>query len=323
MNRIKKALLLLCFGVLSCVKHNSPPPSDGRVPLCISAVAERTKTFVSGVVLPENYTIYASAYFTSYSAPESDGDYFVAIPFNRDGDIWKPDPVIYWPLGGKLDLIAIACEKNKLDIGKSAAWHEGNCSNGVEIQLEDGNCTDTEILFATAYGHTADRGSIPLNFKHAQSWLQFKVKCEKEILRIDRIVLENAYTGGLFRISNNVYADAEWIYRGHRRADITVPGSEGLIPPVNKVSVCNILVPEQDACNITVYYSVKNSPSDEWSASRNCVYRYTAGTNPWFYGEKNIYDIWFSFTEMTTLVSVEPWSGESFDIHVSRNENSI
>lgn len=313
MRTLKKILhILLCLGALSCGKQNSvPSTTEKKTPISLSVAASRTRTAVAGTILPDSYTIYASSYFTSYNAPEADGDYFVAMPFNNDGGVWMADPVVYWPLGGKLDIIALACENDSLDINKSAAWHEGNCSEGVEVSLKDGDCLNSEILFAAAYDRTVDGGSVPLQFKHAQSWLQFNISCETEILRIDKIVLENVYTGGLFRISNNVYMEAEWTYRGHRKANVTVPGTEGLIPSKDKASVCNILVPEQDACNVVIYYSVKSSPVDGWSTARQSVYRHLTGVNPWFYGEKNVFNIGFAFSEITITTSVKPWDEDS------------
>lgn len=316
-------VILLCITLpfaASCTKEHDPGAGDPKKPIKFTVVADKTKAIVSGTTLPETYTIYASAYFTSFTAPEADGDYFVAKPFHLFSGVWTSDPAIYWPVGGKLDILSLACEDEKMDVHKSAAWHEGNCSEGIEVTLKDGDCPDSEILFAAAYNRTVDGGSVPMQFRHAQSWLQFVINCDTEIIRIDRIVLESAYTGGLFRVSNNVYMDAEWSFRGHRRTDMTVPGSEGIIPETGTPSVCNVLVPEQEACTIAIHYSVRNSASSDWSDATSTVYRYKAGPNPWYYGEKNVLLINFSFTQITMLASVESWDDKVEDVVIEEGE---
>lgn len=276
-------------------------------PIRLTASAEDGRSIVSDNALPCTYTIFASAYFTSYTAPESNCDYFVAKPFIFCSGMWTAEPAVYWPVDGKLDILSIACEKDALDVRKSASWHEGNCSNGIEVNLEDGECLGSEILYAAAYDRTVGQGDVPMQFRHAQSWLQFVINTETEILRIDRVVIENVYIGGLFRISNNVYMDAEWSFRGHRKTDLIVPGTENLIPDVGTPSICNVLLPEQDACNIAIHYSTRNSTADDWSMSRSFVYRYKASANPWFYGEKNIFQIGFSFSEIKLEACAKEW----------------
>lgn len=298
--------LLLFIGALACTKE--PPACVTGTQISLYATADRTKSIVRDCTLPESYTIYASAFYTNPSVPDEKGNYFIAAPFRNDGGQWTADPAILWPVGGRLDFISIACEDEALDIAGCAGWHEGNCSEGVEVTLGDGGCLNSEILFASACGRTAEGGGVPLNFKHAQCWLQFIVNIEQDIIRIDKIVLEGVYTGGLLSITNNIRPDARWSFRGHRRTDKVVPGSEGLIPTAGTPSVCNILVPEQDECDIAIYYSVKTSPSDDWSSSRNCIYRHKSGNGSWFYGDKNTLTVIFSFTEITMTARVGEWT---------------
>lgn len=316
-------VILLCVTLpfaASCTKEHAPGAGDPKKPIEFTVVADKTKAIVSGTTLPETYTIYASAYFTSYTAPEADGDYFVAKPFHFFSGVWASDPAVYWPVGGKIDILSIACENEGMDVHKNAAWHEGNCSEGIEVTLKDGDCPDSEILFAAAYNRTVEGGSVPMQFRHAQSWLQFVINFETNIIRINKIVLENVYTGGLFRVSNNVYMDAEWSFRGHRRTDMTVPGSEVIIPEAGAPSVCNVLVPEQEACDIAIYYSTKNSPSGDWSGAASTVYRYKAGPNPWFYGEKNVFQINITKKGIGMLSSVNVWDDRVEAIDFEENE---
>lgn len=282
----------------------------------LSAVASGAKTLIPGSELPESYTIYASSYFSSYAAPETDGNYFVALPFRKDGDVWNSSPVVFWPVGGRLDFMAIACESDSLNIGGSAEWYEEDCSKGVELAIEDGECQLSEILFASSYGRISADGCVPLRFSHAQSWLQFVIDTDTDILRIDSVVVEKVYAGGLFRISSNIYMDAEWDFRGHRRKDRLVPGTVGLIPHPGTPELCNLLVPEQDACDMAIHYSVRSSTSSDWGTARSSIYRHKAGADPWFYGGRNVFHIGFSFSDIVVTSSVKGWNEDSYCINL-------
>lgn len=304
--------LLAAVCLVSCLKTERifSSFSADRSPIEFYVSAERTKTVVSAGCLSNSYTIYASAYFRNLTDPSNSGNYFVSRPLRNDGGVWKSDPAVYWPLGGKLDFLAVACEDGAFDIG-GAVWHKDDCSAGVEIPVADGSCLDSEIMFAAAVDRTSENGEVSLRFKHTQSWLQFVISTDADIIRIDDITLEDVYTGGALRISNGITPDAEWSFLEHSRMDCVVPGSQGLKPRVGEPSVCNVLVPEQDACSIVVHYSVKSSVSADWSTAVSQEYRYAAEKYPWYYGEKNIFYIKYDFTEITFKVSVDEWGEES------------
>lgn len=297
--------VLLLLGAFSCTKE---PPCETATQISLYATTGRTKSIVQDGTLPESYTIYASAFYTNPAVPDEKGNYFIAAAFRNNGTQWSASPAILWPVGGRLDFLSIACEDDALDIAGCTGWHGENCSKGVEVTLEDGKCLNSEILFAASLGRTAGEGGVLLNFKHAQCWLQFIISSGQEIIRIDRIVLERVYAGGLLSIRNDIFPDAEWSFRGHRKTDRVVPGSEGVVPKAGTPSLCNILVPEQSECDIAIYYSVKNSPSDDWSTARSSLFRRKAGGDVWYYGEKHTLAINFSFTEVTMTASVGEWA---------------
>lgn len=311
----KLAYGLLCFFALSCTKTAIDCPSQDGDAIILTATAGPAKSIVSGTSLTEDYTIYTSAYYTNMTTGE-EGDYFTAAPFRLAGDRWTAVPARYWPLGCKLDFLSIACEKDSLDIASCASWTEFNCTDGVEVNIPDGKCLSSEVLFASTRSRTSAGGSINMQFSHSQDWLRFNIGCEVEIVKVDSIVIRKVYTGGKLRITNNMFMDAEWSFRGHLRRDVTVPGSVDVIPHREASEICNILVPEQDACDIDIYYSVKSSLHEDWSRARSTVYRYKAGSTPWNLGSKQIIDIGFSFSEITITSTVKDWDDTSSDIIV-------
>lgn len=314
--------LLMAAGLLSCpvscTRQEYAPSGEADVPITLHESPGGTRTILSGPDLPDSYTIYASAYFTNLTEGGYGCGYFVAKPFRKNGGLWEATPTAYWPLGGKLDFLFAAFEYTPADIGSRAVWSEGNCTKGMEVDIPDDYCPGSEILFGATLDRKPEDGSVPIRFKHAQSWLQFIIRSDvADILRIDRIVIENVYAGGTLRVSNDIYLDAEWSFRGHHRSSRTIPGSEGVTVTTGTPPVCNILLPEQEACDISLHYSVRPSAEEGWDAAESSVFHYRAAAYPWYSGEKNIYEISFDFTELTLTSTVRSWDDEPVDIDIN------
>lgn len=311
----------LLFFPLSCAKQEDGLDGEDNVPITLYESMSNTKTILSDTDLPDSYTIYASAYFTNLTEKEHCGNYFVARPFRKYNSLWSSIPAVYWPIGGKLDFLFIASEDSAIDIGSCAVWSEGNCTKGVVADIPDGDCLESEILFATTLNRKSENGSVPVRFNHAQSWIQFVISGDaSDILRIDRIVIENVYAGGTLRVSNDIYPDAEWSFRGHHRSDRIVPESEGIVVAADAPSVCGILLPEQESCDISLYYSIRSSAQEDWSTATNSVFHYKAGANPWFYGEKTIYAIGLSLQKITFNLSIEKWGSDEKEISLTNKQ---
>lgn len=299
------AVAAFLFLTLACAKQERISIPGNRIPITFRESTDGTKSILSGEDIPESYTIYASACFTNSGDTDCSRNYFVSKPYRKNAGLWSASPAVYWPIGRELDFLFIACEDTAIDIQDRAVWNAGNCTKGVELNVPDGACLNSEILFASTLGRTSREGSIPVRFKHAQNWLQFIIDSNADIVRIDSIVIGKVYTGGTFRVSNDLYLDAEWSFRNNLRGNLTVPGSEGLIISSGTPAVCNILIPEQDACDISLYYSVNAVSS---------VFRHKAGADPCFYGKKNILQISFAFSEITIKSTVKDWEDDSSDI---------
>lgn len=294
----------------SCAKADR----DGEQ-ICFRVSADATKSIISGTDMPSTYTMYVSSKFTNLTDPGNSGNYFVARPFRENSGRWVSSPASIWPLGGKLNFLSVACEDG-IDVTEDVSWSGGDCSRGLVVKLKDGSCLDSEILYAAAENRTSEDGGVSLQFRHTQSWLQFSVSTNAETVRIDSIKVMDVYTGGTLRIDNRNYTSAEWSFRGHRKSDRIVPGSKGLIPQSGTPAVCNMLVPQQDACDIDIYYSLKSNPSDDWSTAVGGVYHYEADATLWRYGEKNVFCIRFDFAEITMTSSVKEWGEETVDISI-------
>lgn len=271
---------------------------------------------MSGPAIPESYSVFLSSFFTSRFTPEADGDYFVGKAFSRKGEYYQASPPVFWPVGGTLDFLALAAEDSEEEMARAASWHQENCTKGVEVTVAADSHLDSELMFGCADALCSGDGNVTLELRHCQSWLQFCLRTNAEdAVRVDSLVIENAYTGGLLRITNGIYPDAEWTFRGYKRKNVTVPLSRGLVLGRDE-SICNILLPEQDECNLLLYYSTKTSAGESWNSARNTLFRYPSGDNPWFYGIRTSYNIHISLSEIKFSTSVNEWSADSYEITV-------
>ena len=297
-------LCLLAAGAVSCSKLAEDGPGE-REALIVFPYSTQTKSAVSGGSLPDDYTIYLSSYFSNATGGEFSGNYFTGVPFRRNGDAWSASPVIYWPLGGNLDFLAAAAKD--IDIGESSLWYEDNVTRSVEIPVPDGRCLDSEIMYACAASRKSTDGTVGLKFSHSQSWLQFEVASYlPNSTMIDSIVVNKTYLGGTLKIENGVFLDARWDYHGRFKKDYTVPQSRGVI--LNEtVETFNLLLPEQEACDITIWFRQKDENEPSWdNYTRRTSYTVQANPDPWFAGIKTVYTM-VILKQVSVQTSVHEW----------------
>ena len=305
-------LWFLAVGAVSCSKAVDDGP--GAEGLFIFPVSTQTKAAVNGGALPENYTIWLSAYYNNSTAGESSDNYFTAEPFRKAGDRWSASPVIYWPMGGYLDFLALATEN--LDIRTHTQWYEDNVSRNVAVRVPELSCMDSEILYSHASSKKGDERCVTMNFSHTQAWLQFRLSpFEANTTRIDSIVVSKAYLGGTLRVDNGVFLSSNWDYHGYLRKDYTLPESRGLILEGPLVTI-NVLLPEQDACNIIVYYTQKDAVETSWdNYTRQTSYTHPANADPWYAGTRTVYTMTVQ-KHLLVSASIHDWEEDNRQIKI-------
>ena len=308
-------LIIMCVltaGAVSCSKAVDEGP--GAEGLFIFPVSTQTKSVVNGGSLPEDYTIWLSSYFYNSTAEKSSGNYFTGEPFRKYGDRWSASPVIYWPMGGYLDFLAIATED--LDITTNARWYEGNVSRNVAVTVPERSCMNSEILYSQASSRKEDERCVRMNFSHTQSWLQFRISpYEPNTTRIDSIVVSKAYLGGVLRIDNGAFLSASWDYHGFLKQNYTLPESKGLYLSGPEV-VINVLVPEQDACDITVYYTQKEPDEPSWeNYTRQTCFTHKANADPWYAGTRTVYTMTV-LKHLLVSAAIQGWEEDDKQIKI-------
>lgn len=305
-------MIVFAAGAVSCSKAGFDSPGAGAL-MVIPSSSTQTKAAVSGE-LSSDYTIFLSSYFNNETSEKASGNYSVAEPFTRTSEGWSATPVMYWPMGGNLDFLAIAAKD--LDVRGLASWYGGNATKGVELTVPERSCMDSEVMYAKASSCRESAGSVRLGFLHTQSWLQFQVApFETGTTRIDSIVIRKTYLGGTLRIDNGVFLSAGWDYHGMTKKDYTLPESRNLVlegPPVTM----NVLLPEQDACDISVYFTQKEPDEPSWdNYSRKSCFTQQANADPWYAGERTLYTMTVH-KNLTMNATVHGWTEDNKQIKI-------
>lgn len=307
-------MCLLAAGAVSCSKA-APEGLDGRTEIRISAVSAQTKAAVGGGSLPDDYTIYLSSFFNNGTAEESSANYCTGVPFRKEGSSsWSASPVLYWPLGGSLDFLALASKD--VPVTGRAIWHEDNVTRIVGLPVEDEASLESEILYARAASKKVVDGSVRMDFLHSQTWLQFIIEpYEAGTTKIDSIVIRKPYLGGKLRVDNGVYFKAEWDFRGHFRQDYTLPGSRNLELNGGQ-KILNILLPEQNACDLTIYFTQRNRGDTSWeNPTRRTSFTKEANPDPWYAGQKTIYTMTVQ-KHLTVSATIHEWTEDNKQIKI-------
>jgi len=305
--------LCLTVGAVSCSKMpECQCHSDAIILRPVSG--DVTKAAVDGTVIPEDYVISLGAYFNNESSPESSGNYLEGTFFTKGTDSWSATPTVYWPMGGYLDFLALASDKT--DLLGSAEWYGADASRSVELTVPDGRCLDSEVMYSCASSKGSTDRSVRMNFSHSQSWIQIRIAAtETGTTRIDSIVVRKAYLGGRLRVDNGIRLNASWDYHGFFRKDYTFPESRNLVLGTGEVTM-DLLLPEQDACDITIWYTQKNADEPSWeNYTRRTSFTATAGGDPWYAGSRTLYTMTV-LRQIAVKASVHDWSEDNKNITI-------
>ncbi|MCQ2185055.1 MAG: fimbrillin family protein [Bacteroidales bacterium] len=334
---------LMCLA--ACESENGVSSISAENPLqqeiCIRTAALKTKGFVTGTLFYDTAvaqlhaespvttprTMQLSAYLTPQAGEE--GDYFVDYTFSCDEDpdspTWRHNPAIYWPVGGKLDFLSYSSQ-TPFD-AKDVTWNEKNSASSVVINvLEDR--TQDDIMYCSVSGQNSSGGAspVPMEFKHAQAWLEFQIKVAEAgtdgkamegKIAIKSIEIENIYCSGELTIENNSgEAIADWSFRHEQSHNVLFDDNYGLYGgpgtgegyPVTgalkkDISYMDMLIPgQQKKTAFVITYLLAGQPKE-------LKYRYdlTSGTAEWLCGARYIYEITFNINEITAAPTVKAY----------------
>ena len=330
---MKKALLIAPLAVLalaSCNKMDDPKVNPQIQNEMSFVPMTPTKGYSEGTdftVTPFEYLhnhnasqsrlMQISAYLTPQNGEE--GNYFVDKTYGKLSsdaqwhnlkfaslDYTKNvgDP-IYWPVGGTLDFLAYSfSEEKNIDV----VWNADNAASKVVMDVPGEN-TQNDILFSSAYGIKAPSSPKPVNmtFDHAQAWLEFQLTGSVDdtykdgIVKLNRIELEDVYNAGVLTINNNKgNATATWDFSAESKKNIEVDNEYSVKQLNETVQYLDMLIPQQKKTAFVIYYTLGND-------TQELSYRFTTDLKTWLMGEKYIYKINITTSEVTVTPIVTVW----------------
>lgn len=311
--------MVLSAGAVSCGKEGPSCPDGGQGPLLeISPSAEDPSSRTKGICegggpLDGSYTVFLSAWMDNATASEESGNYFRGREFTSDGGgSWTASPALYWPLGGSLEFLSLALSDASL--GRTAVWYGDNVSKGVELTVPDRSSLDSEVMYSRASSRKSSGGAVSLEFSHSQAWLRFEfARYEPGTVRLDSLVIRKAYTGGALRVESGVWLEAGWDFHGFFRRDLTLPGSRDLLLS-NPPTVLDILLPEQGACALEVWYTKRASADAPWGEGQ--YHLAEASADPWHAGTRTTYTLIIR-KKLEITSSVGSWDEEQRPVTIN------
>lgn len=276
--------------------------------------AEFYDTAIAQLHADEPTTTPRQMYLSAYLTPQSGeaGNYFVdeifAINANgEDDDLWHHAPKLYWPLEGAMEFLAYSAQ-NRLT-GTKCVWDEDNASKKLILNISEAQSQD-DIVYAAAKRSSAQRESVPMEFKHSQAWIEFQIKAsDDDLVYIKDIVIEDIYQKGELTISNTEgVASHSWNFASYRAANVVVDDNYSLYDTNGSNALddedfkfLDMLIPAQGQTAFVMRYQL---------AGQDTIleYRFPMTTSTWEAGKKYVYEITITPVEITVTPTVVGFS---------------
>lgn len=329
------AASLLALALVTCCTKSTPTGASLRSLVLDATVAfnsAETKAITNPTddykKLPPAYSIYTSAYYTDPEFPSTDGNYFTGVKFDYDSALegWKPASAseFFWPIAGNgnsLDFLAVATDTSSLDISDKMLWAgqddsflQGERSvHGVRINVPD-NDGSAEILYARASRQCNDKTPVQMVFRHTQCCLEFNIRMQVNLdnmLRLDRIVVEDAYSSGECTIKMHPIENASWNLETSKPHSKEVPGiAEGTSVTKTEALTYNVVLPPQPGCVIAFHFRQRSSDVGSGNGVQTeitPVYRIAPDATTWEAGKKYIFDVTVKPGEIAIVPRVTEW----------------
>lgn len=145
-----------------------------------------------------------------------------------------------------------------------------------------------------------------MTFNHAQAWIEFAFNTDNtdDVVKIQKIEINDIYTGGNLNINNNGgNAKAAWDFRFQSAATQLVPDIFSSYDQYLKAEYkyWDLLIPEQTKTSFTITYTLGTSTTP-------LTYKYDLKKENWLMGSKYIYKIKITALEITIEPTVVEWA---------------
>lgn len=288
-----------------------------------------TRAAVDGEVFPTTLDMKVAAYQVEATGGSA-GAYFDATTFkyqfvggsaSGSGSYWGGETAKFWPLTpAYINFLAIANANS--DNATGVTWGT-NKADGVTIVMSDNSTAQRDMMYARGDGAVTQSGNtltfpdkIDMVFKHAQAWIDFKVKANsatEEAIKVNSITLNGAKYNGTYTVTHTAYnaktgqsVAGAWSTLPATGVDVAVPGwTTGTNLTTSLVTVGNglMIVPDDDVdegdfTSFTINYTFDGKTYD---------YTYTPANTNVDQAKHYIYEITFRLHEIFINPTVTDW----------------
>ena len=290
-----------------------------------------TRAAVDGTTFPTTLDMMVTAYQVEATGGSA-AVYFDATPFKYQyaggsdsdaGTYWGGDPAKYWPLTpAYINFLAIA--NANADNATGVTWGT-NKADQVTIVMSDNSTEQRDLMYARGDGEVTQSDNtltfpekVDMQFKHAQAWIDFKVKANsttETAITINSITLTGAKYNGKYTVTHTAYNDktgqrvaGAWTDLGDPK-NVEVPGwTAAALSSSDFTTVGNglMIVPDDaaagDFTSFTIAYTYDG---------KDYSYTYTPATTNVEQAKHYIYEITFQLHEIYINPSVEDWEDQT------------
>lgn len=289
-----------------------------------------TRAAVDGTAFPTTLDMMVTAYQVEATGGSA-GVYFDATTFkyqyvggsdSGSGSYWGGATAKYWPLTpAYINFLAIA--NANADNATGVTWGS-NKADRVVIAMSDNSSAQRDLMYAIGNGEVTQSGNslsfpgkVDMEFKHAQAWIDFKVKANSTVetaITINSITLTGAKYNGTYTVTHTAYnaktgqgVAGAWSALGDAQ-NIAVPGWSATALTASFATVGNglMIVPDDaatgDFTSFTINYTFDGKTYD---------YTYTPASTQVEQGKHYIYEITFRLHEIFINPTVTDWADQT------------
>ena len=331
---------VLCFAAAamaifaSCQKTEVVYNNDGPQEIGIFAVNKvATKAPVDGATFLDGDNMSVAAYLVSGDGV-TQGNFFDKTVFTKgSGNTWTGGR--YWPIStATISFLAVTEKGGGVDNAETVF----TTANEAEVTLS-GNAVynQNDLMYAAAQVKREQGNEYPevgMVFKHALSWIDFKVKTNltsgQATVKVNSITLNNVVTDGVLTVTNSKYAleaapelTAVWDITGISKVNRMVPKEDKSENPAEVMTLNTtpqrygngiLVVPGGSSTGFTINYTLKQK--DDTEQTFNYTHTFTPAPT-WQMAHKYTYQISINLSEIEVAPSVEAWD----DIDEKGNED--
>lgn len=357
---MKKLFLLVPVAALvmtACTSESTESVGAAQQPKEISftAVAQPgTRAAVDETAFPTTLDMMVTAYQVEATGGAA-GAYFDATPFkyqyvggsaSGSGSYWGGNPAKYWPLtAAYINFLAIA--NANADNATGVTWGT-NKADQVTIVMSDNSSEQRDLMYARGDGEVTFNPStnalgfpakVDMEFKHAQAWIDFKVKAKTDVetaITINSITLNGASYAGTYTVTHTNYdaTSSQSVAGAWNASSLSVKGKNSSNVDTNVASevdhdAIGVAVPGWSATALTTSFATVGNglmivPDDAAGTAdfvsftinytfdgKTYEYTYTPASKNVDQKKHYIYEITFQLHEIFINPTIEDWADQS------------